>query len=122
MELFIARNESIDRRIAERNAVIDARLIERSAIMDRRFEEMMGNCSNNQKRCSDALCSRINLNADLLTKQMEGYNIRLNDGDEIFKSDRHYKRAVILTLLQMCGKLEIDCDKLTKTFVHEDLM
>lgn len=47
---------------------------------------------------------------------------RLDDGDLSFKSTRHYQRAVILTLLQLCSKLGVDCDQMTKILVSEDIL
>ncbi len=47
---------------------------------------------------------------------------RLDDGDTLFKSTRQYQRAVILTLLQVCNKLGVDCDHITKVMVDQDIL
>ena len=47
---------------------------------------------------------------------------RLEDGDSLFKSTRHYQRAVILTLLHICNKMGIDCDQITKVMVEQDIL
>lgn len=47
---------------------------------------------------------------------------RLDDGDLTFKSTRHYQRAVILTLLQLCNKMGVDCDSITKVMVDQDIL
>ena len=99
-------------------AVWDAR----NKIVDERFSTMLEHCKNSQAACSKSICDKITMNNLLFQKQMEGYSIRLNDGDEVFKSNRHYQKAVIITLLEMCNKMQIDCDKLMKVFVQEDLM
>jgi hypothetical protein len=95
---------------------------EHNKLIEQRFQDMLCNCTRNQKACSDAMIAKMKINEQLIKRELNGYNVRLDDGDEIFKSQRHYQRAVILTLLQMCTKLDIDCDKLTQTFVQEDLM
>lgn len=101
---------------------MDRRIMDRNAIVDRRFEEILSGCKDNQKKCSDIMCDRITMSSKLFMKQMEEYSCRLNNGDEIFKSHGHTQRAMVLTLLAMCHKMEIDCDELTKTFVQEDLL
>jgi hypothetical protein len=40
----------------------------------------------------------------------------------MFKSTRHFQRAVIFTLLHICNRMDIDCDHITKIMVDEDLL
>lgn len=64
---------------------------------------------------------RENCQHDLLAK-IRSHNERLNDGDDTFKSTRHIQRAVLLTLLQMCKHMEVDCDELSKAFIDQDIL
>jgi len=68
-------------------------------------------CDLIRAKCHDDLMSKIRT-----------HNERLNNGDGIFKSNRHYQRAVIITLLAMCKHMQMDCDEIVKTFVDEDLI
>jgi hypothetical protein len=68
-------------------------------------------CITSQKLCQEGFQNKIC-----------AQGLRLDDGDDTFKSTRHIQRAVLLTLLFMCKKLDIDCDELTRTFVKEDIL
>lgn len=68
-------------------------------------------CLKNQALCQKELLAKI-------CNQGE----RLDDGDDMFRSTRQYQRAVILTLLQVCNKLGVDCDHITKVMVEQDIL
>jgi hypothetical protein len=68
-------------------------------------------CEMSRKLCQQQLLDKICIQDE-----------RLDDGDLTFKSTRHYQWAVLLTLLQICSKIGVDCDHITKVMVNWDIL
>lgn len=118
MELFTANNKLIDQRFEKMVDAINANNLQ----VDQKFLKIIETCKGNQATCSGKIIARMDLNSALIEKQLCDYTVRLDEGDDSFKSNRHVTRAVLLTLLDMCKHMGVDCDSLTKTFVDQDIL
>jgi hypothetical protein len=79
-------------------------------------------CALQQAKCKAEILALIKQANESSTKSFDCHKQRLDEEDLYVESTRYVMRAVLITLMLICNKLDISCDALNKAMIDNDIL